>query len=166
MVVLENPAPSRSILHSISKHVSWKYCPPFDLAMSVDLFTNREYRFVLPSPNTPPTSYSYHLFNSSALALNSSFEALGGISARRWSASVAACDPPEGRTIHAQRDLRALGLKVLRRGLQAVPWSMLVLVGFVIAGGGFGGRRGILGYLLGETGRGIFFAWVDGHGEW
>jgi len=141
------------------------YRPPFDLAIPVNPLVNHEHTLLLPKPQHPTdlalVSFVQLLCSSPQLLLRGLWRHI----CIAWVSNRCGLLLPKGQTIHAQRDLRTLGLKVLRRGLQAVAGGVLILVGLVVAGGGFGGRGGVLGYLLGETGRGFFFAWVDGHDE-
>jgi len=116
------------------------YRPPFDLAIPVNPFVNREHTLLLPKPqhltNLALVSFVQLLCPSPQLLLRGLWRhiCIALVSDR--------CELllPAGRTIHAHRDLRAFGLKVLRGGLQAVPGGVLILVGLVVAGGGFGGR--------------------------
>ena len=89
---------------------------------------------------------SYHWLSSSERFLSSSLLALGGISAA-VSILRQSLFGTEGatRTAHVHRDLRTLGLEVLRG---CFPGRVLVVMMLVIAGSGLGGGGRILCNLL------------------
>lgn len=66
-------------------------------------------------------------------------------------------------TTHSHRNLRPLGLKVLRGRLLARAGSVLVVVVFMVAGCGFRGRGGVFGDFFVDVGGGFFFGGEDGH---
>lgn len=139
-MTLKYSAPSHSILRSILRPHLVNVSSSIRSAIPVNPFVNREHKFLLPKPQPPAylavLSFVQLLCSSPQLLLRGLWRHICiALVSNRCELLL-----PKGRTIHAQRDLRALRLKVLRGGLQAVPGGVLILVGLVVAGGGFGGR--------------------------
>jgi len=120
-----------------------------------------------PSPHIPSTlPPSHSLFNSSALLILSSLlPSTGGTSIPKHQHSGIPPNPQTSPlTTHSHRNLRPLGLKVLRGRLLARAGSVLVVVVFMVAGCGFRGRGGVFGDFFVDVGGGFFFGGEDGHG--